>query len=134
MEELKPCPFCGWDKARIISRYLDTKIGYVGDYRYTTEHKRFYVRCNRCYAHGGSISGYILKSFVKVSAGVFVNGHVVKNGYDRLADRFRWTAADLFEDPKEETEPPELPSFIRTKEQMEDKVAAMWNRREEWES
>ena len=117
MEELKPCPFCGWDKARIISRYLDTKIGYVGDYMYTTEHKRFYVRCNRCYAHGGSISGYILKSFVKFS---------VKND---------WTAADLFEEPpKEAEEIPEPPSFVRTKEQMEDKVAALWNRREEWES
>ena len=112
MTDLKPCPFCGWGKARIIIKYLDTKMGYVDDYRYTTEHKRIYVRCNRCYAHGGSISGYILKRFVKAN---------IKSD---------WTGEDLFSvDLKADAERPDPPSFVSTKEQLEDKAAALWNMR-----
>lgn len=51
-EELKPCPFCGHTKSRVMkkkiagSRYC-IPCSYI-QYRY-------YVMCNKCYAKGGSI-------------------------------------------------------------------------------
>lgn len=68
MEELKPCPFCGWPKSRLMhkTQYRASQHGYVAyeyfpgfgvrevelsvmDYRHT-----FYVRCNKCNARGGT--------------------------------------------------------------------------------
>lgn len=70
MEELKPCPFCGWPKSRLMhkTQYRASQHGYVAyewepeylpgfggrevklsvmDYRHA-----FYVRCNKCSARG----------------------------------------------------------------------------------
>lgn len=105
---LKPCPFCGWENASIFSRYTTTRIRYIGDYRLVAEARRYYVRCNRCYAHGGTTTGFIATSFV--------NSFPFGKGLEELKDE-----AGSGE--------PELPSFVKTKEQLEERAAELWNMR-----
>lgn len=40
-KELKPCPFCGYDKLKLDQKMRGSNITYS-------------VRCNRCHARGGS--------------------------------------------------------------------------------
>lgn len=50
--KLKPCPFCGHKKARImVKKIAGTNKKYSGCFI----QQRFYVMCNKCYAKGGSI-------------------------------------------------------------------------------
>lgn len=118
MTEIKPCPFCGWDKARIYNKYLTYRVHYIEDYRLTTEKKRFYVRCNRCFAHGGSVTGQIVKSFAKFR----LNFNPSWIGDDKLF-------VDDYDNPLEETVKPELPSWAKTKVEMEEQAITLWNRR-----
>lgn len=39
-KELKPCPFCGWDKLKLDKKQRNSNVTYS-------------VRCNRCHARGG---------------------------------------------------------------------------------
>lgn len=52
MSELKRCPFCGGDKLKIESKTKDIS------YRYVRQHT-LSVRCNKCHARGGTVSGEI---------------------------------------------------------------------------
>lgn len=51
--ELKPCPFCGYKKARVMWK----KIAGTNYQHYACSfiQQRYYVMCNKCYAKGGSI-------------------------------------------------------------------------------
>ena len=51
-EKLKPCPFCGYDKAKVMSKKLE------GSYssEFTLHIKvRYYVMCNRCHAESSPV-------------------------------------------------------------------------------
>ena len=52
MSELKRCPFCGVDKLKIESKTKDIS------YRHVRQHT-LSVRCNKCHARGGTVSGEI---------------------------------------------------------------------------
>ena len=52
MSELKRCPFCGGDKLKIESKTKDIS------YRHVRQHT-LSVRCNKCHARGGTVSGEI---------------------------------------------------------------------------
>lgn len=69
MSELKPCPFCGWNKSRLISRTELRKsdceekasewvpdTGFGGGYEVSVDmldfRHAFYARCNKCGARG----------------------------------------------------------------------------------
>ncbi len=121
MEELKECPFCGWKKARIVSRYAPGgwRIRYIDKFKLQTRERKYYVRCNRCFAHGGIVSGQIVDSFVKAIPSWM--------GWE---DREKHLFADD-ENPLEETEKPELPTWVKTKEQLQEKAAELWNMRAE---
>ena len=121
MAELKECPFCGWKKARIISRYSPggRRIRYIDKFQLQTHERKYYVRCNRCFAHGGIVSGQIMDSFVKA-----------------IPSRMAWEdrVEHLFvdeENQQEEAEKPALPSWVTTKERLQEKAAALWNMRKE---
>ena len=120
MAELKPCPFCGWGKTRIIGRDGPGRRVRIGDYRLRTHERKFYVRCNRCYAHGGIVGGQILDSYVKA-----------------IPSRMAWEdrVEHLFEDdldtPQVEEEKPELPTWVKPIEKLQEKAAALWNMRKE---
>lgn len=59
MYELKPCPFCGGEKQSIIRKSV--LAGWNGlDER--VDYNRWYVRCNLCFARGGTAGGKILHS------------------------------------------------------------------------
>ena len=119
MAELKPCPFCGWNKARIYSRYQGMKIRFIDDYRLTAEDRRYYVRCNRCYAHGGAVSGYRVVSFVKCRA---------IRIYDQDSSDSPFVDDETIK--AEEAKKPDLPDWVSTKEALHEKAIARWNRRE----
>ena len=46
----KPCPFCGKDKLSLDCKSKNESKGYYRTYT---------VRCNSCFARGGTVSGYI---------------------------------------------------------------------------
>ena len=53
--ELKPCPFCGWERASLTGRKIVR--GYLWDrgvYKYIVS-----VKCNKCHARGSSVSGLV---------------------------------------------------------------------------
>lgn len=50
MKNIDDCPFCGYDKARVISRSHKTKQRDSHD-RYIHE-DQYYVMCNKCFARG----------------------------------------------------------------------------------
>ena len=52
MTELKPCPFCGWKKARVTERKIEGSYYYI-DNRFVKI--RFAVMCNKCKAKGASV-------------------------------------------------------------------------------
>lgn len=59
MNELKPCPFCGGEKQSVIRKSV--LVGWNGlDER--VDYNRWYVRCNLCFARGGTAGGKILHS------------------------------------------------------------------------
>ena len=122
MAELKPCPFCGWKKTRIIGRDEpgSTRVRYIGDYQLRTHGRKFYVRCNRCYAHGGIVGGQILDSYVKAIP-------------SRMAweDRVEHLFTDDLDNPPEEEKTPELPTWVKPIEKLQEKAAALWNMRKE---
>ena len=111
--ELKPCPFCGWKKARVLSRYVCTRYRYIEDYRLYSEERRAYIRCNRCHAHGGSVTGFITK------------------GFKPIMTMPTWEEREIFADSQPQTCPPPLPEWATTKEALEEKAAEKWNRRYE---
>ena len=47
VEELKPCPFCGSTKLKLMKKNYNHK-GYTK--------QKLYVRCNKCNARGGTVS------------------------------------------------------------------------------
>ena len=53
MTELKPCPFCGWKKARVIERKIEGSYRFYNKYDFATI--RFAVMCNKCKAKGASV-------------------------------------------------------------------------------
>lgn len=58
--ELKPCPFCGWARAKVHKRFR----GYqwmgplVAEIR--VDKVSYYVACNRCKARGGVATGQVV--------------------------------------------------------------------------
>ena len=124
MGELKPCPFCGCEKARLIGKHEpgSTRIRFIGDYRLYTEGRRYYAKCNRCHAHSGSVSGNIVKSFT-----IYKGFHLDERSVDRL---FVDDYDNPFEGP-EKRKKPELPDWVSTEEQIKERAAAIWNRRPE---
>ena len=58
--KLKPCPFCGSEKLKIESKSVFA--GYNG-LEQRVNRVTYSVRCNKCHARGGAISGKILASF-----------------------------------------------------------------------
>ena len=58
MRELKPCPFCGSTKLKLIEKTTKYKVHYVA-----------FIRCNSCYARGGTVTNptitYAVKEDVK---------------------------------------------------------------------
>ena len=56
--DLKPCPFCGSTKLKLESK--QKLVGYNGlDMR--VEHRTYSVRCNICYARGGTVGGKVIQ-------------------------------------------------------------------------
>lgn len=53
MTELKPCPFCGWKKARVTERKIAGS--YHNYHNYDFAKIRFAVMCNKCKAKGASV-------------------------------------------------------------------------------
>ncbi len=58
MGELKPCPFCGSTKLKIMSK--SAKAGYTGIDE-PVDNMTFSVRCNVCHARGGAIGGKAIR-------------------------------------------------------------------------
>ena len=59
MENLRDCPFCGGAKLSVVRKStlagwngLDERVDYI----------RWYVRCNICFARGGTAGGKVLHS------------------------------------------------------------------------
>lgn len=50
--KLRPCPFCGSKKLKIESKGTDVRHRYVRKLTVS-------VRCNRCFARGGTVSGEV---------------------------------------------------------------------------
>ena len=53
--ELKPCPFCGSTRLKIVSKHN-------GRYHYTGTHSAT-VRCCKCHARGGTVSCKVEESY-----------------------------------------------------------------------
>lgn len=53
MTELKPCPFCGWNKARLMERKIAGSYGNYGHSDFVRV--RVTVMCNKCKATSPSI-------------------------------------------------------------------------------
>ena len=51
-EALRPCPFCGSQKLKIESKGTDVSYRHVRKLTVS-------VRCNRCFARGGTVSGEV---------------------------------------------------------------------------
>ncbi len=111
MEELKPCPFCGWKKARVFSRYVRTRHHYIYDWGLFSEERRYYVRCNRCFAHSGSVTWFITASFKPIMV------------------MPTWEEIDIFSDSQPYSCKPPLPEWAKTKEEMEEEAIKIWNKR-----
>ena len=118
MDERKQCPFCGWKKSRLMSRKVPgrNRVRYIEEYRLVTHERQYYVRCNRCYAHGGIVSGHVVLSFVKA---------IPKSWHDD-----EHLIIDPIEVEKEETQP-ELPTWVKTLGQLKEKATDLWNMRME---
>lgn len=56
MKNLKPCPFCGSDKVKLVKK----RVHYKGHKAYVAS-----VRCNRCNARGGTITNITVPYAVK---------------------------------------------------------------------
>lgn len=102
MEELKPCPFCGWAGVKVYKRrrgyqWLESLVAEI-----RVDKIACYVSCNRCKARGGVVTGQIVTA--KRSFG----------DYDPLG------------------EPPAsiaTPDWITTTDEMERRAIEAWNRR-----
>lgn len=57
MAELKPCPFCGGTKLKVMSK--SAKAGHTG-LDEPVVNMTFSVRCNVCHARGGAIGGKVI--------------------------------------------------------------------------
>lgn len=66
-EELKPCPFCGSEKTKLIKN--STLYGFNGLDERIEQHK-FYVRCNKCFARGGTASGKVITRLSSTTLGL----------------------------------------------------------------
>jgi len=51
--ELKPCPFCGYTKSRVMEKKI--RGSYRSSYLSNFVQVRYYVMCNKCHAKGGSV-------------------------------------------------------------------------------
>lgn len=52
MNELKPCPFCGYTKSRVMEKKIrGSWIKALSNFVQV----RYYVMCNKCHAKGGSV-------------------------------------------------------------------------------
>ena len=56
MSELKPCPFCGSNKVKLVKK----KTKYKGHNAYVAS-----VRCNCCHARGGTVTNLTVPYAVK---------------------------------------------------------------------
>lgn len=63
MNELKPCPFCGYNKLKIDRKRK--RAGYTGldDIVY---YDTYSVRCPKCFARGGAVGGRVLAGILYV--------------------------------------------------------------------
>jgi Lar family restriction alleviation protein len=63
MAELKPCPFCGYNKLKIDRKRK--RAGYTGldDIVY---YDTYSVRCPKCFARGGVVGGRVLAGILYV--------------------------------------------------------------------
>lgn len=57
MVELKPCPFCGSTKLKVMSK--SAKAGYTG-VEDRVNNITFSVRCNVCHSRGGAVGGKVI--------------------------------------------------------------------------
>lgn len=59
-EELKPCPFCGWARAKAHKRFRGYRWmeSLVAEIR--VDKMSYYVSCNRCKARGGVVTGQVV--------------------------------------------------------------------------
>lgn len=57
MTELEPCPFCGGNKIKMLRN--QKRIGHNG-LEIPVFCIKYYARCNKCYARGGTSSGKVL--------------------------------------------------------------------------
>ena len=55
-KELKPCPFCGSDKLKLVKK----KTKYKGHNAYVAS-----IRCNSCHARGGTVINLTIPYAVK---------------------------------------------------------------------
>ena len=63
MTELKPCPFCGYNKLKIDRKRK--RAGYTGldDIVY---YDTYSVRCPKCFGRGGAVGGRVLAGILYV--------------------------------------------------------------------
>ena len=66
MAELKPCPFCGGTKLKVMSKSV--KVGHTGVDE-SVINMTFSVRCNVCHARGGAIGGKVISGRMYFSHG-----------------------------------------------------------------
>lgn len=105
MEELKPCPFCGFRGIRLHEKNRGFFwIGALTEVR--IERLTYYAACNRCHARGGTASGNIV-------------------GYVRTVEFI-----DPFDGQTERLQPPGL-ELMTTKDEIKKRAAELWNRRAE---
>ena len=64
MDKLKPCPFCGYTKSRVMVKKVRGSWP-SGLSKFVQA--RYYVMCNKCYAKGGSVvSDYMAHDEVSI--------------------------------------------------------------------
>lgn len=57
MQEIKPCPFCGNPKVKLVKNARFYTFSYGDKY---IERVKYSVRCGVCYARGGLASGLVV--------------------------------------------------------------------------